>query len=154
MLALIRQFEDYFVKNGDARVESWPLMSSIYPTLALVAAYIYWVKIAGPKYMKDRKPFDLKSILIVYNLFQVIFSTWMFVGSLVYGHEYFFTLKCMPFEKTSARSLQLAAVSWWYYFSKFTEFLDTIFFVLRKKDSQVSVLHVIHHSVMPVFGEL
>lgn len=40
--------------------------------------------------------------------------------------------------------------SWWYYFSKFTEFMDTIFFVLRKKQDHVSTLHVIHHGVMPM----
>lgn len=59
---------------------------------------------------------------------------------------------------------------WWYYFSKFTEFMDTvrvkpatekcttnihksslqIFFVLRKKTSQVTTLHVIHHGCMPL----
>lgn len=38
---------------------------------------------------------------------------------------------------------------WWYYFCKFTEFLDTIFFVLRKKFDQITNLHVIHHSIMP-----
>jgi len=39
---------------------------------------------------------------------------------------------------------------WWYYFSKFTEFMDTIFFVMRKKTSQVTTLHVIHHGCMPM----
>jgi hypothetical protein len=69
---------------------------------------------------------------------------------------------------------------WWYYFSKFTEFFDTvnifkiilnesifiqlllfewfclfcfflqIFFVLRKKDEHVSLLHVVHHGIMPM----
>lgn len=38
---------------------------------------------------------------------------------------------------------------WVYLLSKFTEFLDTIFFVLRKKNQNVSLLHVFHHSVMP-----
>ena len=33
--------------------------------------------------------------------------------------------------------------------SKFTEFLDTFFFVLRKKNHSISVLHVVHHSIMP-----
>lgn len=28
--------------------------------------------------MENRKPFQLKNILIYYNLFQVIFSTWLF----------------------------------------------------------------------------
>lgn len=28
--------------------------------------------------MENRKPFELKRVLIVYNLVQVIFSTWLF----------------------------------------------------------------------------
>lgn len=45
---------------------------------------------------------------------------------------------------------QMARGCWWYYFSKFTEFFDTIFFVMRKRYDQVSTLHVIHHGIMPV----
>ena len=41
---------------------------------------------------------------------------------------------------------QVANVLWWYCFSKVIEFLDTILMVLRKKQSQVTVLHVFHHA--------
>ncbi|KAG6446373.1 hypothetical protein O3G_MSEX004463 [Manduca sexta] len=44
----------------------------------------------------------------------------------------------------------MANTCWWYYFSKFTEFMDTLFFVLRKKNEHVSTLHVIHHGIMPM----
>lgn len=44
--------------------------------------------------------------------------------------------------------VQVAEVLWWYYFSKLIEFLDTIFFVLRKKTSQITFLHVYHHASM------
>lgn len=44
--------------------------------------------------------------------------------------------------------LQVAKVLWWYYFSKLVEFLDTIFFVLRKKTNQITFLHVYHHASM------
>lgn len=37
-----------------------------------------------------------------------------------------------------------------YYLSKLTEFADTVFFVLRKKSSQITWLHVYHHSVTPL----
>lgn len=43
---------------------------------------------------------------------------------------------------------QVARVLWWYYFSKLIEFLDTVFFVLRKKTSQITFLHVYHHASM------
>lgn len=45
-------------------------------------------------------------------------------------------------------SFQIAKALWWFYFSKCLEMLDTIFFVLRKKNNQVSFLHVYHHASM------
>lgn len=46
----------------------------------------------------------------------------------------------------------MAENCWWYYSNKFVEFMDTIFFVLRKKTDQITALHLIHHSVMPFFS--
>ncbi|TRY96958.1 hypothetical protein DNTS_033568 [Danionella cerebrum] len=39
-------------------------------------------------------------------------------------------------------------VLWWYYFSKLIEFMDTFFFILRKNNHQITVLHVYHHASM------
>lgn len=44
----------------------------------------------------------------------------------------------------------MARAVWLYYMAKIIELLDTVFFVLRKKTSQVSFLHLYHHSLMPV----
>ena len=44
--------------------------------------------------------------------------------------------------------LQIARALWWYYFSKLIEFMDTFFFILRKKNNQISFLHVYHHASM------
>lgn len=46
--------------------------------------------------------------------------------------------------------MQIARAVWLYYMAKIIELLDTVFFVLRKKNSQVSFLHLYHHSLMPV----
>uniref|UniRef100_A0A671R5F5 Elongation of very long chain fatty acids protein n=1 Tax=Sinocyclocheilus anshuiensis TaxID=1608454 RepID=A0A671R5F5_9TELE len=43
---------------------------------------------------------------------------------------------------------QVAAALWWYFISKGVEDLDTVFFILRKKFSQISFLHVYHHCTM------
>lgn len=43
---------------------------------------------------------------------------------------------------------QLAAGIWLFYFSKLIEYLDTIFFILRKKNNQITFLHVYHHVSM------
>jgi len=45
---------------------------------------------------------------------------------------------------------QMLNLCYLYYLSKLTEFADTMFFVLRKKSSQITWLHVYHHSVTPL----
>jgi hypothetical protein len=62
-----------------------------------------------------------------------------------------YSFRCQPVDySNSASANRMVHACWWYYFSKFTEFMDTIFFILRKKTSQVSTLHVIHHGCMPM----
>ena len=55
----------------DQRVDNWPLMNSPLPTVALCCLYFYTVKFLGPWFMKDKKPYDLKNTIIVYNFAQV-----------------------------------------------------------------------------------
>ncbi|XP_055592550.1 elongation of very long chain fatty acids protein AAEL008004-like isoform X2 [Uranotaenia lowii] len=101
--------------------------------------------------MENRKPFQLKNTLIVYNFVQVIFSAWLFYECLMGGWWGHYSFRCQPVDHgTTGLAMRMVHACWWYYFSKFTEFFDTFFFVMRKKTSQVSTLHVIHHGVMPM----
>ncbi|XP_018574662.1 elongation of very long chain fatty acids protein AAEL008004-like [Anoplophora glabripennis] len=110
------------------------------------------VKVLGPRLMENRKPFELKRILIIFNLFQVIFNGWLFYEFAVSGWlTKDWSYKCQPMDYTdNPRALRMAAACWWFYISKYIDFLDTIFFVLRKKDNQITKLHVIHHSLVPL----
>jgi hypothetical protein len=53
-------------------------MSGPMPLLAILITYLYFCAYAGPRWMKDRKPFDLKYVLIAYNALIVMASTWLF----------------------------------------------------------------------------
>lgn len=68
---------------------------------------------------------------------------------LVFGiHGWFgkYDWRCQPVDYSdSPDALAVVAAGWLFYFSKFIEFTDTLFFVLRKKQSQITTLHVIHH---------
>src|SRR5699024_11705534 len=46
---------------------------------------------------------------------------------------------------TSEREMELIRFNQLYGFTKFIDLLDTVFFVLRKKQSQVTLLHFYHH---------
>ncbi|CAL1544806.1 unnamed protein product, partial [Lymnaea stagnalis] len=42
--------------------------------------------------------------------------------------------------------------AWLFFISKVIELLDTIFFIIRKKNNQVTFLHVYHHTSMILFS--
>lgn len=154
-MALIMKYIDsmqrYLDSHSDPRTKDWPMMSSPFPTLAVCLTYVYLVKVLGPRLMENRKPFRLQNTLIFYNAAQVIFSAWIFYECLMGGWWGHYSYTCQPVEYNDhPRTKRMVHACWWYYFSKFTEFMDTIFFVLRKKDSQITTLHVIHHGCMPM----
>lgn len=137
-------------EGRDRRVDGWPLMDSPVPTLLLCASYVFVVKVWGPRFMRDRKPYEIKPFLIVYNLAQVIFSTYIFVELLLAGWGGDYNFRCQPVDYSNdPKALRMVRICWIYYFSKFTEFFDTFCFVARKKFTHVSLLHVVHHGIMP-----
>jgi hypothetical protein len=47
-------------------------MASPLPMFAILCAYLYFVLEYGPKYMKEKKPYSLNTIIRVYNISQII----------------------------------------------------------------------------------
>lgn len=153
--AILEAVRDLYIdvrdNRSDPRVNDWFLMSGPMPTVCICLTYAFVVKIVGPKLMEDRKPFQLRKTLIVYNLFQVLFSSWLFYEAMDAAWYNNYSLRCQPVDYSDdPTAMRIARGCWWYFFSKFTEFFDTFFFVMRKKYDQVSTLHVIHHGVMPL----
>lgn len=148
----LNKLQTFLDQNGDPRVQDWPLMKSPFPTWIICISFAYLMKVQGPKLMKDRKPFELRRWIIVYNFLQVVFSSWLVFELLASGWWGEYSFRCQPIDRSESGA-RMAAASWWYFISKFTEFIDTLFFVLRKKFDHVSLLHIIHHGVMPASGE-
>lgn len=114
-------------------------------------AYYYVVRVAGPRFMANRPPFRIRRILMAYNLFQVLFNAYIFYeiamsGWLTGGYN----LLCQPvdYSETDETAQRTVRACWLFFMSKFIDFLDTIFFVLRKKNNQISSLHVYHHGTI------
>ncbi|KYO29156.1 elongation of very long chain fatty acids protein 7 [Alligator mississippiensis] len=138
------------MKDADPRVEGLPLMSSPVPQAVIIGAYIYFVTSLGPKLMENRKPFELRQTMAFYNFAVVALSLYMTYEFLMSGWATGYSFRCDIVDYSrSPTALRMVQTCWLYYFSKFIELLDTVFFVLRKKNSQVSFLHVLHHSIMP-----
>ncbi|KAH7968514.1 elongation of very long chain fatty acids protein 7 [Rhipicephalus sanguineus] len=138
-----------WLPKRDHRTEGWPLTGNPLPLLIITAAYVYFVKVAGPRWMSHRKPFDLKACILVYNLSATLLSAFFgcrFV-KLAYwdlGHAFLQDLDTID----SPASRDILRLSWWLYMFKLCELADTVFFVLRKKNQQISALHVVHHVIV------
>ena len=61
----------------DQRMDGLPLLSSPLPTAAICLCYVYIVKVAGPRFMRDREPYNIRTFLIIYNAFQVALSAYI-----------------------------------------------------------------------------
>ncbi|MBO8619790.1 elongation of very long chain fatty acids protein, partial [Staphylococcus aureus] len=75
-------------------------------------------------------------ILTLYNLAITLLSAYMLVELILSSWEGGYNLQCQNLDSAGEGDVRVAKVLWWYYFSKLVEFLDTIFFVLRKKTNQ------------------
>lgn len=147
----IVDFYNRTLDNGDPRVSEWPMMQSPWPTISICLLYVYVVKFLAPAFMKDREPMNIRTFMVIYNFLMVIVS---FVTFYLLGHYGWFgkyNWRCQPVDYSDNEdAIMMVHIAWWYYLSKYLEFIDTFFFVLRRKFSHVSTLHVIHHGVMPM----
>lgn len=147
----VKYYYNLLLSSGDARVKDWPLVQSPFPTLFICLSYAYFVKVIGPFLMKNREPLNIRWLMVTYNLFMVALSTWLFCNLGVYGWFGKYDYRCQPVDYSdSPEAMGMARSAWYYYITKFIEFVDTFFFVARKKFSHISTLHVIHHGIMPM----
>nr|XP_005506788.2 elongation of very long chain fatty acids protein 4 [Columba livia] len=133
---------------GDKRVDDWPLMQSPFPTLTISTIYLLTVWL-GPKWMKTREPFQLRFLLVVYNFGMVLLNFFIFKELFLSSRARGYSYVCQTVDYSdNVYEVRIAAALWWYYVSKGIEYLDTVFFILRKKFNQISFLHVYHHFTM------
>uniref|UniRef100_A0A1I8NHJ7 Elongation of very long chain fatty acids protein n=1 Tax=Musca domestica TaxID=7370 RepID=A0A1I8NHJ7_MUSDO len=145
-----QDLEELLMKQRDARTKDWFLAESLTPLFAILGVYLAFCIYVGPRIMRNRKPFELKNTLIVYNALQVVFSAVLVYEFYVSGWGHY-NYKCEAVNYgTDPKSMRMARAVYLYYIAKLTELLDTVFFVLRKKERQISFLHLYHHASMPL----
>ena len=148
-------FTDYWMAKGDPRVLEYPILGSgLLPVSSIIGTYLLLVLYILPRFMKNRPAFELKSPMLIYNSFLVVINLYFFLYVIVnidYGRR-FLELEFPSRDDIRPKTLFEIQMGFLIYLSKFLDLADTIFFVLRKKTQQVTVLHVYHHSAVPILG--
>nr|CAD7260764.1 unnamed protein product [Timema shepardi] len=138
------QMVNFKFTNQLSKAIIYAFSSPVY-LLVIIALYLFFVLVAGPKFMENRRPYSLKKIIAVYNILQVLANAYLFYGTLTSGWTDKISLGCYPIKYEDDPDLKLAGMVWKVFTLKIVDLLDTIFFVLRKKSNQVTFLHVYHH---------
>ncbi|GAB0092072.1 Elongation of very long chain fatty acids protein [Sergentomyia squamirostris] len=118
----------------------------------MVILYLVMV-FTGPKIMKDKKPFGLKNLILFYNF--AMSATNAYICYELYHRASLlnFTWFCTPLPaENDPNAVLLARATWLYFLTKLIEILDTLFFILRKKNNQLSGMHIYHHASVIAYG--
>ncbi|XP_072398525.1 very long chain fatty acid elongase AAEL008004-like [Diabrotica undecimpunctata] len=141
VMSIITNLGD-FTHIIDPRHEDY-MVSSPYFFWGFILTYIYSIKVLGPKLMQHRQPYNIKNIVIGYNIIQILVNLYIFFGAI---YVYFSSSNWLCIDTTEKNFL--ANLRKYYYYLKMSDCLETVFFILRKKYQQASFLHIYHHSAI------
>jgi GNS1/SUR4 family len=135
------------VSDLDKRVKDWLFMSNPFKPVTIIAVYLFVVLKWGPKFMENRQPFKLDLLIKCYNLLQVAFCAYIAIDGYRYSYGRGYNIFCQPVDYSyDPAALRIAVIAHYYFLTKVCDLFDTVFFVLKKKNSHVSFLHVYHVS--------
>ena len=144
----ISELDEFLKKNGDPRIRDRFLLDSTRPLIVVCLVYLLVITV-GVRWMRKREAFGLKWVMLGYNLVLVSVSGWMFVELLYATTKAGYSWICTPHRVSyDSYELRVNFAMYVYYFTKYLEMLDTVWIVLRKKNNQLSFLHVFHHLAM------
>lgn len=106
-----------YVFERDPRLRTW-ISAQPLSLASIVGAYLYVVYIWGPRFMRDRKPYQLTGITRTYNLFQIIAST---AFAFKIAHHFYGKMDqpflCSPPDnrRTDALTMELLDMTFYYW---------------------------------------
>lgn len=118
-------------------------MGSELSIISVIVVYLSMVVVV-PKFMKNRPAYDLTYITRAYNIFQVVACSTIVTKFYQAGWTFTGALSCDS-QLPLGNYIKVLDIWWLCVLIRSAEFLETIFFILRKKMSQVTFLHVYHH---------
>ena len=104
--------------------------------------------------MKTRPAYELRFAMFTYNVLLIIINGNYLVKSLSwidYGRE-LWNFDFPSSDDYSPKAMRIVNEFYAYSLTKFIDYLDTVFFILRKKNRQITALHIYHHVSVPIVG--
>jgi hypothetical protein len=96
------------------------------------------------QYMQDRRPYSLGLLMKIYNSMQIILNIYMIYGLLHITRNNIFAINA-PYQYNTEYFVYV------HYLSKYLDYFDTFFIIMRGKvRQQLTFLHIYHHSSIAI----
>ncbi|CAD7014283.1 unnamed protein product [Ceratitis capitata] len=127
-------------------LKEWFGLQSPHFIFAVIIAYLILIYKIVPSYMKNRAAYQLKTYIVLYNTAQVL-SCLYIINEIFHitSTKIFYFWECSMFDSNTYAEYLFNRVTYFTFWLKISELSETVVFVLRKKQNQVSPLHVFHH---------
>uniref|UniRef100_A0A1B0FAS3 Elongation of very long chain fatty acids protein n=1 Tax=Glossina morsitans morsitans TaxID=37546 RepID=A0A1B0FAS3_GLOMM len=103
--------------------------------------------------MKNRPAYQLKTVLFLYNVAQIISCIYIIIKAWKFSQWNPLNFRnCNLIYHTAERASEFNDVTSTARIVKNFELVETVFFVLRKKQNQVTALHLFHHIAVITLG--
>lgn len=117
--------------------------SSLKLSICCSLGYLYSIIVLLDYMKKKDYKYELKTILMYYNLVQILLNSY-----IIYGTYYIVSIPNI-FAINMPYSDSLKYYVYLHYLSKYLDYFDTYFIILKRKEKeQLSFLHVYHHSTI------
>lgn len=141
----------FFGLHPDHRIEDFPILNNPYSVILLQIAYLAIIYLILPYYMTNKPAYNLKYTIYSYNLFQIFINSWVIYEFVKAGWNFNYYFGCVGVDQSrtpeNLRAIRALVVL---FLVKIVDFIETGFFILRRKWNQVSFLHVFHHVTTPL----
>lgn len=114
--------------------------------IIITLVYLWLILFAAPKFMLKREPFKVTPLTCLYNIFQVIVCFLCVLRGSQLGFNFTNLFQCHHFESSFTKNerFEIFLGIWMFLGLRIFAFMETIFFILRKKFKQVTFLHIFH----------
>jgi len=68
----------FFIVTIDTRTRGWWMVNSVFTTLTITLCYLLIVWLT-PRYMKNHTAYNLKNVLIIYNIIMIITNLFVII---------------------------------------------------------------------------
>lgn len=150
----VDQSINYWDRYCDPRtVNFWLMSNGPWKLAGFTIAYLAII-VFGQRWMRKRKPYVLRTPMLIYNITMVIINGYFLYESLLWLNfgQRLFDFKFPSINDRSSNTMHIINMFYYYQWTKFVDYFDTFFFILRKKDRQLTALHIYHHISVPIIG--